>query len=497
MSKPLDWARVPAGNLSQRRTQANLAVWRSTHSTRGRVITARKDGDAILYEAWQDMSTLSVEYPSVEVQFARIRGGSATAYGVPSVRDALGVPAILRGVTLIATVTGSLPMRALRSQVETKPEDRPSLIVRPDPARTPFAFTRDTAWNLARYGEAWWYVSARDRDDKATALYNVHDPREVQVEANDDDPARPHITWRRLSTRDGSLRRDNLQQITLTLDDSGLRGWGPLQWCGAATSVAVEAQRWAANFYAAGGYPSYLIRSAVPLGGGDDGWSNDDQVEAGIVSEAERLKAQWMETAPNTPKVVDPAIEDVKVLDVPMASAQALESRNMQNGEAARMLGIPGVLLEFVQSGSSLTYQNIETVFTQWLRTGLRPQYLVPIEQTMSDLLARSTSAEFDTEQLELPSLKTRFETYEIGIRSGIVDTDWAQGKEGIRPGQVEHAAVPITSIRPPIPRLMARGIRCTGEHPDRPGHPCGKLLSTSGAFVGRCPRCKTEVNAA
>lgn len=494
MTRPLDWARVPNRALNNRRVIRNLNIWERMQADQGRIIAARKDGDSLLFESFPAATHMLTSLLPIEDQIAALRNGSQV-WRPATVREALGVPAIFRAASMTALTIGSLAMRALRKQVEMAPEMRPQIIIRPDPNRTPRDFYRDTGWNIAGYGEAWWWVSSRDRDGLASTLYNVPDPREVRVEASD-DPIRPHITWRNRSTRDGTLRREDMRQLTFLPDESGLRGVGPLQLCGAAASVSVEAQEWAANFYASGGYPSILIKSATALGGGDDGWSDADQIEAGVVSEAERLKAEWIATAPNTPKVIDPDIEDVKVLEVPMGAVQALDARNMQNGEAARMYGIPGVLLEFVQSGSSLTYQNVDRVFTQWVRTSLRPSFLEPIEQAMSDLLPRSTVARFDTETIEMPDVKTRYEVYEIGIRSGIITPEIAQAKEGYLPGDVENAPIPQPSARPAVPRQVSREIRCEGTHPDRSGR-CDKLLSTTGVFVGRCPRCKAEVRVA
>jgi HK97 family phage portal protein len=488
-SEPIDWARIETRALGNPATRRRLDKWQRLHTDQGRTITPRKDGDHLVLEV-RELSLDGWYQPAPPLihQMATIRN-NGTPWRRVSVRDALGVPAIFRAASLTSLTIGSLSMRGLRKQVEMAPEDRPQVIVRPDPNRTPRDFYRDTGWNLAGYGEAWWWVSSRDRDGLAATLYNVPNPTEVQVEESD-DPIRPHITWRGKSTRDGTLRREDMRQLTFLPDSTGLRGVGPLQVCRAAASVAVEAQEWAANFYSTGGYPSILIKSASPLGGGDDGWSDEDQTEAEILSEAERLKYDWMRTAPNTPKVIDPDIEDVKMLDVPMASVQALDARNMQNGEAARMFGIPGVLLEFVQSGSSLTYQNLEGVFTQWVRTSLRPGWLEPIEQAMSDLLPRTTVARFDTETIEMPDVKTRYEVYGLGIANGIITPEIAQAKEGYRPGDVENATIPQPVFRPTIPRAASLEVRCSGDHPDRPGT-CNRLLSMTGAYIGQCPRCK------
>ena len=48
-----------------------------------------------------------------------------------------------------------------------------------------------------------------------------------------------------------------------------------------------------------------------------------------------------------------------------------LDARAHQDGEAARMFGIPGTLLEYNAPGSSLTYQNISEVFTLFVKSCL------------------------------------------------------------------------------------------------------------------------------
>lgn len=438
--------------------------------------------------------TLSIgdlDAPDIDTQISRLRGFGSTGarpWRVASRREALGVPAIFRAASLIANVTGSFSMRALRNEVELDPQDRPRIIVRPDPNRVPRDFYRDTSWNLATAGEAWWYVAKRDGDGNALSLYNVPDPAEVQVEADPKDAIRPHLTWRGKSTKDGTLKREDLRQLTFLLGSDGLRGVGPLQLCGAAVSVAVESQEWAANFYAAGGYPSIWIKAAGDFSGGRD--EAQDYEDEDPLSEIERLKAQWMETAGNTPKVTDEGIIDIKQFEPNMAAAQALDARNWQNGEAARMYGIPGSLLEYQQAGSSLTYQNLEGEATKLVRTCLRPGYLEPIEQAMSDLLTRSTVSRFNTEPFEAPDVKTRFEVY--GLAAGVLGVDeaaeYARKREGLAPGDVENAPIPFALPTVVPAKLSMREVRCPT---------CKRLIiKASGPVEGFCRHCKTTVAA-
>ena len=417
------------------------------------------------------------DYPGLTEQLLAAQGLTARPWRAPSIRDAVGVPAIYRAVSLIANTTGSLSLLAYRKGVRMPDEDRPRIIVRPNPFTTPRDFFRDTAYSMATRGEAWWWVAARDIDGVALSLLPVN-PAEVTVEENERDLRYPIVKW-----RGREMRNEDMVQITLLREPGALRGAGPLQVCGAAISVAVEAQQWAANFFAAGGYPSILIKSAMAL---DEG-------------EAEALKAQWIETYSNTPKVVDPGIEGVEELGKNVAGAQMMEAREYQVGDAARMFGIPASMLDHAVPGSSLTYQNLETEFDKFVRACLWPNYLEPIEQALSDLLTRSTTARFNLEALKRADSKTRFQNYQIGINAGFMSVDEARQFEGWEPGDVENAPIPFSApaaIPGPITKRTAEPVRCDGMTQRLSNgvtrmKPCNKLLAEAPPFIGTCPRCK------
>lgn len=411
-----------------------------------------------------------VTFPSLYDQVAAVQGVRTSPWRAASISMALGVPAIFRAVSLIANTVGALSLQAYRSGALMAAEDRPRLIVRPNPLTTPRDFFRDTAWNIATRGEAWWWVAKRDIDGSAMSLVPVP-PQEVAVEENPGDLRYPIIRW-----RDRQYPNDDMRQITFAREPGQLRGIGPLQACGAAVSVAVEAQEWAANFFADGGVPSMVIKSAIPLSGDLDGDG---------LSEADRLRDQWVSKAHNVPRIIDPSIEDVSEFGTNQAGAQMLASRDYQNGEAARMFGIPGSLLDYSTPGSSLTYQNLEGEFGKWVRSGLWPNFLEGVEQEMSDLLTRSTTARFNVDALTRADAKTRYEIYELGVtKSGVLDVDEARRLEGLEPGDVERAPVPFAPPQAVPERLEARSTdawRCAS---------CGRLLAEARG-VGTRIRCK------
>jgi len=423
--------------------------------------------------------------PTMDQQLAALRvyQSAARPWRLPSISEALGVPAIQRAVTLISNTTGSLSIQGIRNGAPM--DETPRIVARPDPYQTPRDFYRDAAYLMATRGEVVLWTASRDSNGAVTALIVVP-PAELTVEDNPRNRLFPVYTWGRVkSTRYSAANPDGqFVHVTYLKEPGALRGSGPLQLSGAAASVAVEAQEWAANFYASGGYPSILLKSALDL--------NE--------AEAAALKEAWVSTPTNMPKVIDPGIEDVTEFGANPQSAQMLEAREFQNGDAARMFGIPGALMEFRTPGSSLTYQNLAEVWNDFVKGCLAPNYLEPLEQALTDLLPRSTVARFYVEGILRADIKTRYEVYKTGIESGVLDVAMAQQMEGIIPGSIETMPVPFAapSATPAsLPYERSGPVRCDGMHTKRmSGIPrlmrCNRLLAERGPFVGTCPRCKT-----
>lgn len=415
---------------------------------------------------------------------------NAPVYRLPSVRQSLGVPAIQRAVSLIAGTTGMLSMQAYRNGAVM--DEPPKIVTRPDPFSTPQQFYSSTAAQTAKYGEFVWWIASRDGDGNAAALVLVP-LNELQVQENPENRNLPRYQWGRITSTRWSPAYPQGQFVHVMYplaEPFALRGQGPLQLCRAATSVTVEAQDWAANFYADGGNPSTVIKHAGNL---------SPEPDADGLNEAERLRSQFVGRAHNTIRVIDQDIESIDYQEPSAAGAQMLEARQYQNGDAARMFGIAGSLLEYQQAGSSLTYQNLESEFTKFIRTCLQPLYLEPIEQALSDLLPRSTVSRFNVKGFLRADIKTRFDVHKIAIDAGIYDAPYAAKEEGLAPGDVEYAPVPFSppqAIPAPIVRAsLARPVERSLREVRCPV--CSRLV---GKVEGRaelfCRHCKAPVAA-
>jgi HK97 family phage portal protein len=411
------------------------------------------------------------EYPSYEEQMQAIwnRHQRRRPWRSASVGEALGVPAIFSAVSLISDTVGSLSLEAFRQGSLLNSDQTPRLVQRPNPFSTPRAFFRDTAYYLATRGEAWWWIARRDIDGVPMSLYPIP-PWEITVVKNDRNRLRPIIEW-----ANKRIDNDDLRQITYLPSDDGLRGVGPLQVCGAAASVTVEAQEWAANFFS-GSIPSII------------GTTDQEMTE----DELKEMDKQWNEKPPNMPRWLTNGLT-MSESPVDPQKAQLTESRQHQVGESARMFNMPGALIEYQMGGSSLTYQNQEDIWQDFQRRCLSPHYLEPIEQEISDLLTRSTVARFNLKQLLRAAPKTRMEVHQIAIEAGIYGAEVAAQEEGYLPGSVDFASVP-PALPQAVPNLLPVNLTRASEVRCPKGHLLAELASPPYRFT--CFRCKSQVAA-
>lgn len=417
----------------------------------------------------------SSDFPSFEEQMQTITGRRRDTFRTASVKEALSVPAIFSAVTLIAGTMGTLTMDAYRNEQLVASSARPRLIVRPNPFSKPYTFWFLSAFYKATRGERWWWVAARDPIDRSPMSLFPVPPWEVTVEANDRNRLRPTIKW-----ADRVIPNEDMIADFWFPDHSGLRGVGPLQVAGAAVSVAVEAEEWAANFFS-GALPSMI------------GTTEQDMTE----EEMQIMDRQWLEKPPNVPRWLTSGLTMSESPFDP-EKAQLTATREFNVGDVARMFSMPGSLIEHQMGGTSLRYQNDETIWADFQRRCLAPIFAEPVEQDMSDLLPRSYTAQFNFDRMLRADKKTRYETYKVGIEGGFLSPEEARRDEGREPGAAEYAPVPQAApqARPtllPPNRVAARAaldeLRCTK---------CHKLVGrVAGPAEIVCGRCGTTVSAA
>lgn len=348
----------------------------------------------------------------------------------PTITEALGVPAVLRAVTLISTTIATLDLRAYRDRGELDPA--PSVVRRPARAWRPFDFWRDTAFSMCTRGEAIWLTLARDFDGNPLDIVPVL-AETMKSEWDGVD----HRWWRMEGGRTIPYNVRDVTHVTVLRDGKTGRGIGPLQLCGAALTVAEESERWASRFFSGGGGPSVYLDSESPL-------SQD---------EADAIKLAWLRDPPNMPKVGHGLKPDTLTFNA--EQSQMVESRMNTRAEVALMFGISGRLLEYAASGSSITYANVGDLATELIRLTLAPYYLEPLEQAFSDLLPRGTEVRFDVDGLQRADPKTRYEIHEKATKIGVYSVEHASDMENIDPADRGEPAAPMAAPQQIKPKLQ------------------------------------------
>jgi HK97 family phage portal protein len=336
-----------------------------------------------------------VDHPGLTEQLLAIQGLSSTTWTPPSIREAMGVPAVFRAVTFIANLVGSLTLEAWRNGI--KMDVPPRLVSRPGVFSTTRDFFRDTAYCLASRGEYIWWAVDRDQDGLTSKLLLLP-LEEVHVTRDEKLPLMWKYRW-----RNKDIPTADIEHGTFAREPGSLRGMGPLQLCGAALSVAVEADEWAARFFSRGGVPSVVLKTATSL----------------AANEAERLLDQWLLREGNEVRVASGGADPVP-FQVNPEQAQLLGSRQHAAAQVATMFGMDADLLNAAVSGSSLTYQNVGSRLDNFVRTTLAPNYLEPIEHGISERLSRTTVARFSLSSMLRADVKTQADVYSVLVAAGM-----------------------------------------------------------------------------
>lgn len=366
-----------------------------------------------------------VDHPGLTEQLLAIQGISSDSWNPPTIKEALGVPAVFRAVTMISNLVGSLTLEAWRNGEKLSGQSVPMLVSRPGVFSTPRDFFRDTAYSLATRGEFIYWIVDRDADDIARKMLLLP-PAEVTVEW---DTRLPNL-MRRYRWRNRDIPTADIEHGTFSREPGALRGQGPLQLCGAALSAAVEADEWAARFFKRGGAPATVLKVPVSM--------NDE--------EAKDLVRRWLEREGNEVRVASGGSDPVP-FQVNPESAQLLESRRYSGAAVATMFGMDADLLNAAQSGSSLTYQNVGQRFDNLVRSTLAPNYLEPIEHGISEQLPRTTVARFSLQAFTRADIATQASVYstftgagippeqaaELAGIAGLVDTQPVPAPEALR----------------------------------------------------------------
>lgn len=217
-----------------------------------------------------------------------------------------------------------------------------------------------------------------------------------------------------------------------------VRGINPIENARIAVGLGLAAQDYGKGFFDNSGVPSVVIKS-------QEGFTPDQRDE---VRESWATRHQGARKAGGVGLLSGGA--DIQMLTVQPDHAQFLETRRFSAAEiAANLFHVPPDMVGVGIEGSSLTYQNMETRWTEFIRSACQP-WMTRYERAFSyHLLPRPQFIKFNPNVYLRADTKTRYETHKIGIDAGFVLDDEARALEDLPPLTPEQRAQVLAMRKP------------------------------------------------
>ena len=313
-------------------------------------------------------------------------------------KTALGIPAIWRGVTLIADAIGALPIHAYRRGELVY--QTPKILDRPVPTETRMETYAAMAASLIVHGN---YVAVLG-EPGANGLPEYFYPVEVdRVQVSRETDGR--IVYR---IDEKVYDKSEILHIKYFTMPGSLVGEGILAAQKQAIGKGIAINEYASRYFDGGVLPSAVIKS-----------SNPDLSQ----EEADALKTAWMSmySARNRAPAVLNASTSFEVLSSNAQESQLIEAQQQSLVEAANILGLPAYYLG--APNSSRTYTNVEQENLQLVRWSIQP-IAERIEQAMSDLLVRGQYAKFNYDSLLRTDTLSRYQAHKIALEAGFLTID-------------------------------------------------------------------------
>jgi len=326
---------------------------------------------------------------------------------VVNTSSALSLIPVSRSLAVLETAVMQIPVEVYRmdEQIET-----PSWLQTPDIENnvSQAEFLGKTLVHLAIYGNAFWYVT---RGARGIANVKVVFPEEVSVNTDVNNKVFYHVNGTRVPN-------ENMVHIKLWERPvlNSLLGEGPLQ------------------------RHKYIIRAALDLQDYADNWFRNSAVPTGILTTTEFLsedvaksnKEAFIESQKNRSVAVLSSGLGYNTTSLDPEQAQFLENQKFIARQIATMFGVPSVYLGLSMEGTGMTYTNGNEDRNKLYEDGLQ-QFIVRIEQALSDLLPRGQYAKFNLTQFLRPNQLIRFQSYAIALDKKFMTPNEVRELEGMQ----------------------------------------------------------------
>jgi HK97 family phage portal protein len=348
------------------------------------------------------------EERSVSYQDVFGRGDSIEAFGGGESRALQLVP-VFASTRLLADSIASLPLQQFRraSDGSRQQMELSSLFASPSQHGTSYEWVQRAVTSLTLRGNAFGYVTQYGSSGYPSQVEWLH-PDCVSVgEDSTMAPARWFVLGRPV---------DGLVHIPGHVLPGRVLGLSPIRAYALTTDTGLLSQAFGRDWFANGKTPSAVLSTDQAL--------TSDQ--------AETMKARFMASSKDREPIVLGAGLAYKPLMVPPEESQFLATMKATTNQIASIYGIPPEMIGG-ESGSSLTYANVEQQAINFVTYTLRP-YITKLEATLSALLPRPQFVRFNVDSIIRADLKARYEAHQIGLSAGFLNRDEVRAIENRTP---------------------------------------------------------------
>jgi HK97 family phage portal protein len=354
----------------------------------------------------------------------------STAPPMPHVDSdsALRLSAVWACVRLLAGVGSTLPLDVYRRVGdENRPTSAPMLLKSPAPDVTLSTWLYQLWQSLLTSGNAYGLVTSYAANGYPSTVELI-DPACVSWHQNGDDwevrvDGKPLTRW----------PVGPLWHVPLFTKAGCPWGMSPVENAKQTIGAGLAAESFGSQFFTKGGNPNAIIYAEQELS----------------ADQAQGIKQAFVSATSGSrePAVMGAGLKYERV-QVNPDEAQFLDAQRFTVEQVARIYGVPAELIGGAASGSSVTYANREQRAADFLTFGLMP-YLIPLEDSLSQLVPAPQRVKFNVSGLLRADLSTRYQAHSVGLGAGFLTVNEVRELEDLPP-LAEPQVAPAPEPMPP-----------------------------------------------
>lgn len=358
------------------------------------------------------VSRLGYQVEEVEpfVPESQNRGMSAPSRSEIVVNEttALSLVPVSRAISVLETAVMQIPVNVHRDSTKIAP---PAWLDYPDVENniSQAEWLGTTLFHMATTGNAFWLIQRNPRG--IVNIKNIH-PSNISVSTDQNGIIFYQIGGKTYTSRD-------VVHIKLwkSPKPDALLGEGPIQRHKSTLRSAIDLRDYADNWFRTAAVPTGTLTTSEFLS----------------AEVAKENKAAFIESQQERSIAVLSSGLKYESIALAPEQAQFLENQKFITRQIANMFGVPAMYMGMSIEGQGMTYVNGNEDRVKLYEDGLQ-QYIVRIEQAITDLLPRGQHAEFNLTEFLRPSQKTRYEAYAIGLDKQFLTVEEIRDMEDMPP---------------------------------------------------------------